>query len=244
MPSASISSDIALFDLDGTLVDSTDAVVKTWEDYRARYGIDLTGLYEKSHGARTVETFSRYFPQLADQTGGGDIAVAAKLFDQLIALDNGHLAKPIAGAPELLSSINGSAELQKWAVCTSGSPGLAHAWFKTVLPVSEPRVFVTADDVRRGKPHPEPYLQGARLVAEQIALAKPVQEVKAVVFEDAPAGIKAGKAAGAVVVGILSSFEDPQLLFSAGADYVVRDLRSVKLVSNTDAGMVFEVEHI
>lgn len=244
MPSVNITTDIVLFDLDGTLVDSTDSVVKTWEDYHAKYGIDLTGLYEKSHGARTIETFSKYFPQLADKTGNGDIAVAAKLFDQLIALDNGHLAKPILGAPELLNSINESAELQKWAVCTSGSPGLAHAWFKTVLPVSEPKVFVTADDVSRGKPDPEPYLKGARLVTEQIKLTKAVQDVKVVVFEDAPAGIKAGKAAGAIVVGILSSFEDPQVLFSAGADYVVKDLTSVKLVSNTDEGIVFKVEHI
>ncbi|GMM36260.1 2-deoxyglucose-6-phosphatase [Saccharomycopsis crataegensis] len=238
MPSSTITTDIILFDLDGTLVESTASVEKTWEDYHEKYGIDLTDLYQKSHGARTIDTFTKYFPQLAID---GDMTAAAKLFDMSIVNDNGHLSKPIDGAVELMKSLNNSADgLQKWAICTSGTPALAHGWFTKVLPVEEPKIFVTAVDVTQGKPHPEPYLKGAALLSAEHGLTKEYE--RKIVFEDAPAGIKAGKAAGAIVVGILSSFDKP-VLDEAGADYVVKDLTHVKVVKNDKDGIVLEVDH-
>lgn len=230
-----ITTDIILFDLDGTLVDSTASVEKSWNDYHEQYGIDISDLFHKSHGARTVDTFGKYFPELVID---GSTAKAVAKFEETISVVNGHLATPIKGAIELLAALNQCPD-EKWAICTSGTSMLAHGWFKTVLPVKEPKIFVTADDVTFGKPNPEPYVKGRELVTKNWANK---DHIKTVVFEDAPAGIKAGKAAGAVVVGILSSFDDPKILSDAGADYIIKDLTAVKVISNDKQGIVLEID--
>lgn len=234
-----VTTDIILFDLDGTLVESTPSVEQTWRDYHEKYGINITNLYEKTHGVRTVDNFTRHFPEMA-QHANGDIKQAALNFDQHIVDVNGHLSKPIDGAVELLKALNDSkCGNQKWCICTSGSPGLAYGWFEKVLPIDKPKVFVTAADVKNGKPNPEPYLKGADLLATELGHETP-EKLRTIVFEDAPAGIKAGKAAGAVVVGILSSFEK-SVLEEAGADYIVPDLTKVKVLENDAKGIVLEI---
>jgi sugar-phosphatase len=74
--------------------------------------------------------------------------------------------------------------------------------------------MITSDDIQRGKPDPEPYLKAAA------RLGYPASEC--VVVEDAPAGIHAGKAAGARVIAFPTTSNRPQLE-AAGADWVVRN---------------------
>jgi len=117
------------------------------------------------------------------------------------------------GATELLISL----PLDAWAVVTSGTRALATARLAAAgLPA--PQVLVTADDVPRGKPDPAGYLRAAQ------ALGRPPHEC--VVLEDSPAGVAAGTAAGATVVGVT-----PRALDSEAA-IVVRDLSNL---SWTDA---------
>src|SRR4029453_2269643 len=91
------------------------------------------------------------------------------------------------------------------------------------LPI--PERFVTSSDITRGKPDPEPYLKGA------LSLGLPAHEC--LVFEDAPAGVRSGRAAGAQVVGLRTTAPD-ETLREAGAGWIVDDLASVVVFVTSD----------
>ena len=108
-----------------------------------------------------------------------------------------------------------------WAIVTSGTRPLVSGWLD-VLKLAHPQHLVAAEDVENGKPDPACYLIGRK----KLALSK--QDPSIIVFEDAPAGIKAGKAAGFKVVALHTTHTLEQLK-EAGADFVVRDMCSVSL---------------
>jgi len=83
-------------------------------------------------------------------------------------------------------------------------------------------VFITADIVREGKPSPEGYLLGR----ERFDVTSPNDHV--VVFEDAAAGVRAAKAAGATVIAVLET-HSRESLAQAGADYIVEGLDKVRV---------------
>jgi glycerol 3-phosphatase-1 len=89
--------------------------------------------------------------------------------------------------------------------------------------------MVVAEDVSIGKPDPAPYLLGAH----RLGLSA---EHMCVVFEDAPAGVRSGKAAGFMVVALATTHRIEQLV-EAGADWIVRDMRSVSL-EGVEGGVV------
>ncbi len=104
---------------------------------------------------------------------------------------------------------------------TSGTGPLVAGWLGA-MGLARPRVLVAAEDVGRGKPDPECYALGrARLAVPDGAAA--------LVLEDAPAGIRAGRAAGCKVVALATTHSIARLR-EAGADWIVRDMRSVRLV--------------
>jgi sugar-phosphatase len=109
-----------------------------------------------------------------------------------------------------------------WTVVTSGTRALATGRLAHGgLPI--PEQLITADDVERGKPDPQPYLAGAAALG--------VDPADCLVIEDAPAGIEAGKAAGMTVLALATTFEAGEL---AAADYVVGSLADVALSSATE----------
>ncbi|MEU6131469.1 HAD-IA family hydrolase [Saccharopolyspora sp. NPDC047091] len=169
-----------LFDMDGTLVDSTAVVERVWHDFAARHGLDVADILVDSHGRRGGETVARHLP------AGADVAAETARIDEQELRDlDGVVAIP--GAAELLAGLPGGS----WALVTSAGPALAARRMAAVgLPM--PDVVVTGEDVRRGKPDPEGYLQAAA------ALGVPATE--ALIFEDAEAGIEAARAAGGRVV--------------------------------------------
>lgn len=116
-------------------------------------------------------------------------------------------------------------ELEKqsipWAIVTSGTRPLVTGWLD-VMKLAHPKNLVTAEDVESGKPDPACYLLGRK----KLQLLK--EEPSIVVFEDAPAGVRSGKAAGFKVVALHTTHTLDQLK-EAGADFIVRDMRSVSL---------------
>jgi sugar-phosphatase len=82
--------------------------------------------------------------------------------------------------------------------------------------------MITSTDVQRGKPDPEPYIKAAKILGFAPA--------ECIVMEDAPAGIRAGKAAGARVLALRTTAADPELTQS-GADWIANDLASLRLNS-------------
>lgn len=222
-----ISTDYLLYDLDGTLVNSTPAVEQTWTDVIVEHNklypenlLDVHEFLESAHGARTVESFARVFPYRPRSTE--DIGE----FEFGIVQNYGHLAQPVGGVPEMLDTLNATL-LKKWAIVTSGTRKLAHSWFTTLFKSeNKPEVFITANDVAKGKPDPEGYLAAFEKLCEENGTSP--QTSSAIVFEDAPTGIKAGVNGNFVVVGITTTF-GKEVLVAAGASYVVEDMSKVKL---------------
>lgn len=102
-----------------------------------------------------------------------------------------------------------------------------------------PKVTITADDsrLRAGKPAPDPFLLAAECLGYQAS--------RCVVFEDSPSGIKAGVAAGAIVVAVCTSHSRGQIE-ECGAHFVVENLEDVRCeVIETEEGtcLMFTVEH-
>ena len=136
----------------------------------------------------------------------------------VIPREYGLDAAEIPGARGLLENIDKAGA--PWAVVTSGTRALVDGWLE-VMKLSHPKNLVVAEDVEVGKPDPRCYLLGrSRLGLES--------EAKILVIEDAPSGIKAGKAAGFKVVALATTHKLEQLK-EAGADWIVEDMRSVTL---------------
>jgi len=110
-----------------------------------------------------------------------------------------------------------------WAIVTSGTRPLVTGWLD-VMKLAHPKNIVTAEDVPNGKPDPACYKMGEKKLLLQ------EQKPSIVVFEDAPAGVRSGKAAGFTVVALHTTHSLEQLV-EARADYIVKDMRSVTLKS-------------
>ena len=102
----------------------------------------------------------------------------------------------------------------------------------SVLKLPIPEHLVVAEDVENGKPDPSCYLLGR----EKLGLTA---DAEVLVLEDSPAGIKAGKAAGCKVLGVVTSHTIEQVL-NAGPDWIVKDLRSVRVVGHSQEGVELE----
>lgn len=110
-----------------------------------------------------------------------------------------------------------------WAIVTSGTVPLVTGWLG-VLKLPAPEHLITAESVANGKPDPTCYLMGR----ERLGLTS--EDKRVLVLEDSPAGIRAGKAAGCKVIGLVTSHTAEQIL-GAEPDWIVKDLTSVRLVS-------------
>jgi mannitol-1-/sugar-/sorbitol-6-phosphatase len=198
-----------LFDLDGVLVDSTPAVARVWTKWATAHGLDPEETVRTAHGRPSVATVRDLLPG-ADAEKENEIILRGEIEDT-------EGVVPLPGARELLNSL----PEDKWALVTSCARPLAEVRLRVAgLPV--PKRMITCDDVRKGKPDPEPYRKGAELLG--------VPASKCVVFEDAPAGIRAGKAAGALVIALRTTSPD-QELEEAGADWILPAYRNLTVTS-------------
>lgn len=183
MPSLSFRA--LLFDMDGTLLTSIEAAERVWGAWARRHGIDPAALLPTLHGVRVEETIAR------QQLPGIDIAHEARAITTA-ELEDMRGVHALAGVADFLRSLPADG----WAVVTSAPRLLAERRMQAAgLPL--PAVMVTAEDVRVGKPAPEGYLRAA----EQLGVAPSA----CLVFEDAPAGIQAGEAAGATVIVVTAT---------------------------------------
>jgi mannitol-1-/sugar-/sorbitol-6-phosphatase len=199
-----------LFDLDGVLVDSTPAVARVWAWWARAHGFDPDEVVKKAHGRPSIATIRELLP------GADHAAEDREVERREIADIEGVVALP--GAVELLQGL----PRERWAIVTSCTRPLAGVRIAAAgLP--KPKYLVTSTEVKHGKPDPEPYLKGAQL------LGVPASEC--IVIEDAPAGIRAGKAAGARVVALRTTASDAELQ-QAGADWIVDDCAKLFLDSS------------
>lgn len=194
-------ADAILVDLDGTLVESSGPVRRAWEVFAARRGLDPEEVHRFAQGRPSRESIRLLAPE-------SDIEAETAAVEEAEVTDtDGVVALP--GASELLGSG------RPLAIVTSCSTALAHARLNAAgLPI--PDVLVSSDGLERGKPDPACFLIAARRLE--------VDPVRCVVIEDAPAGIRAGRRAGASVIAVRSTHADAEL---SEADAIVDDVAAV-----------------
>ena len=199
-----LHADALLFDNDGTLLSSMDSVVRCWTRWAKEYGVsaeDFAGV--ELHGRPAAEIVGDLLP-------ARQVERAVARIEELEVEDaGGGRVVPLPGTAELLGALpEGS-----WAVVTSATRRLAAARLREVG--IEAPLLIAAEDITRGKPDPEPYLlAAARLGADPARCA---------VFEDAPAGLESGRAAGMLTVGLTTTHLRGEL----AADALVGDLSGV-----------------
>jgi len=178
-----------LFDMDGTLIDSTASMARIWGRWLTRHGLDAPSIIPKIHGMRASETIRQF------NLPGVNPQVEAKVIEVEETEDTeGIFALP--GAMAFLDAI----PKRKWALVTSAPVRLAHARLKAAgIPV--PQIAVYGEDVKIGKPNPEPFAAGAVKLG--------LKNAACVAFEDSAAGIASAAAAGSPVVVITATHHLP-----------------------------------
>jgi sugar-phosphatase len=191
-----------LFDNDGVLVDSHAAAIVAWAQWCSEYAPHINWNDPINAGQRAEDKVREWIasPDLFEE--------ANNRINQL-EQDTAHETIALPGAIELTSSLRDGL----WTVCTSANPNLGRARL-VAAGIKVPAELVTAADVKRGKPHPDPYL----LAAERLGFAPE----DCVVFEDAIAGAEAAVAAGVgLIVGVSA------MALDGPADIVVKDLTGI-----------------
>ncbi|KIY45229.1 HAD-like protein, partial [Fistulina hepatica ATCC 64428] len=209
-----------------TLVDSTPGVLKGWEilctemcteaDFAGltpkEYSLKVAGL---THGRRPYQTL----PEYCHVTGTDEeLWAAIRRFEDLI-LEGGSVILP--GVAKLVSELNAVPEMaNRWTIVTSGSNTYAPRALKRCDIPIPPHGIVCANDVTHGKPHPEPYLAGAKICQ--------VDPKNCLVVEDAPSGIQAGRSAGCNTLAVCTSMSR-EFLTPENPDYIVTNLSKVSV---------------
>ena len=209
MTASELACAAVLFDMDGTLVDSTAVVEAVWAEFADRFDVDLVELLAHAHGRLTIDTVSTFCPP-----GSDPVALSAELTDQELTQLDGIVEIP--GAARLVADLERAG--CPVAVVTSAPRELAIRRMDAAG-VAQPDVLVSAEDVTEGKPSPQGYL----LAAAQLG----VPAADCVVFEDAEAGLRAAVASGGQVV-VVGSHESP----TTAAVPRVADLRPVEVASD------------
>lgn len=204
-----------LFDMDGVLIDSTPAVARVWRCWAIEHGFDPAEVVARANGRPSLTTVREYLPS-------ADHEVENREVERREIEDLGGVV-PLPGALDLLASL----PEDRWTIVTSCTRALAKVRIQAAgLPV--PQNLITSNDITHGKPDPEPYRKATVVLGFAAS--------DCIVVEDAPAGIRAGKAAGARVIAFPTTVQEP-LLHEAGADWIVSSCAQIRLAGCSADGL-------
>lgn len=202
----SLTFQAVLFDLDGTLVDSTALVESVWSAFAARNGLSPTDVISYAHGRPSRATVDRFIAK----TGRRAHELARIRSAELLATTP---VREIPGAVAFVASV----PPHRMAIVTSASRKVALHRLNAVG-IVPPATLITADDVTDGKPSPQGYNAAMQALGAEAR--------QSVVFEDAEAGVLAGQASGATTT-VVGSHDSP----STQGLFRIADFRGVKAQS-------------
>ena len=192
------TADLLLFDLDGTLVDSSASVHQMWRAWCEKEGVDADELLAVSEGRQGRDVVAEFAPHL-DPVAEDEWIIAYQL-------DHVGDVTPVAGAGPMLARL----ETDDWAIVTSCVRDLANARLHAAgLP--QPPLMVPADELAEGKPSPEGFLTAADRLG--------VDPARCLVFEDSVAGVEAAHAGGMTAVAITAVTKQTPQADAAAADW-------------------------
>jgi len=209
--------------MDGVLVDSTPAVARVWSRWAQDHGLDPVCTTKKAHGRPSMSTIQELLPKASP-------AVHQQENEWMEREEIADVVDVIAlpGSLELLSHL----PRNRFAVVTSATRALAEVRLGAAGLREFAHNMISSGDIRYGKPDPEPYLKGAAL------LQFPSREC--IVIEDAPTGVRSGKAAGSRVMALRTTTPDDELR-AAGADWIVDDCSAIHLYKGDPRNLLFEL---
>jgi sugar-phosphatase len=194
--------------MDGVLVSSIGSVVRSWRRWAELYDVPNAETFEIPHGVRAKDIITTLLPDV-------DLQEAVRVIEDIEVEDVADL-RVLPGVKTLLAGL----PPERWAIVTSSTQRLLLARLGAArLPVSQR--IISGDMVERGKPDPEPYRRGAKLLG--------FRPEDCVVVEDAPSGVEAGKAAGCRVLAVLGTHSAEEL---HEADWVVGSLEALAVTAN------------
>jgi sugar-phosphatase len=201
-----------LFDLDGVLINSTPAVARVWRGWAIEHGFNPEEVVARAHGRPSLTTVSEYLPDADHEAENREV--------ERREIEDLEGVVPLPGALDLLASLPDD----RWTIVTSCTRPLAEVRIRAAgLPL--PKKMITSNDITYGKPHPEPYLKGASVLGFPAA--------DCIVLEDVPAGVRAGKAAGAKVIAFKTTVQE-SVLREAGADWILNNCADIRLLDRTN----------
>lgn len=204
---AETTFDAIIFDMDGTLISSIQSTERAWGTWMACYGMDPDH-YHQFHGVPAAQIVAQVLPPELREEG----------FNRIVNLEltdtDGITLLP--GAGPLWHSI----DPQRRAIATSCVRDLAEVRMG-ITGLATP-IVVTADDVDNGKPNPEPFIKAAQLLG--------VDPRRCLVFEDAPSGLAAARAAGCATIAVPGTNNLAEL----DADAYAQTLEGLTVVTNAD----------
>jgi sugar-phosphatase len=201
-----------LFDLDGVLVNSAECVERAWRGWSARHGLNADDVIAIAHGRRTVETVRAVAPHL-------DVLNEVTALELQEGMTSEGIYE-IEGALDLIRKL----PTNRWAIVTSGTRAIA-SFRLNLVAIPIPPVMVCADEIARGKPHPEGYLTAASELG--------FKSEDCVVIEDTPPGIEAAHAGGMRAIAVASTYPRKQLI---PADAIVERLADLRV--SVGAGLI------
>jgi mannitol-1-/sugar-/sorbitol-6-phosphatase len=200
-----------LFDMDGVLINSTPAVTRVWRRWALEHGFNSEEVVARAHGRPSLTTVRECLPNADHEAENREV--------ERREIEDLEGVIPLPGALELLASL----PQDRWTIVTSCTRPLAEVRIRAAgLPL--PKQLITSNDIIHGKPHPDPYLKGASVLGFPAA--------NCIVVEDVPAGVRAGKAAGAKVIGFTTTVGEAALQ-DAGADWILNNCADIRLLDHS-----------
>ncbi len=198
-----------LFDLDGVLIDSEKLYTKIWEAIEQQWPTGIDNFAYKIKGTTLEDILDRYFP---------DEAVRADVIKELYRLESMMIYAPLPWALAFLDALR-ERNIPIALVTSSNDLKMQHLWKDMPGFKDKFDVIITGNEVTYSKPNPEGYLTAAHRIG--------VDPKRCAVFEDSLQGVKAGKAAGAYVVGVAGTLKAEDI--APCSDIVVNSVAEVDI---------------
>lgn len=208
--------DAAIFDMDGTMINNMEYHKKAWKEFAKRHGLDLTDeeFKEKLSGKKNDQIFNMIFnKELTTEEIAQYTDEKESVYRELYAAD----IEPVPGLHDVLTTLQSAGK--KLAVATTAPKDNRDFGFKALGLENTFSVILGDEHVTKGKPHPEIYLEAAKMLG--------IDPSRCIVFEDSPPGIQSGKEAGMKVISILTTHTEED---NKNADYFVKDFTQLTFI--------------
>ena len=216
---------VALFDMDGVLYDSMPRHARSWHETMAFYGLAMSEeeayACEGMRGVETIRLIARrqWGREVSDEEAQKMYAEKSRMYSSL------GTAPLIPGILDVHRALR-ERGIHIGVVTGSGQATLLRRISEDFKATITPGLIVTANDVRHGKPSPEPYQQGLKKAAALLGFES-IAPSEAIVIENAPLGVRSAVAAGCFTVAVNTGPLPDAALYDEGADVVFSDMHEL-----------------